>query len=59
MVDSCSECHYCKNQEEQLCEKGFTATYSAYEKGKQTSTLGGYSTQVNISLSIHRTDSLP
>lgn len=42
MVDSCQECHNCKADEEQFCEKWMTGTYGSTDKyGEKTQ--GGYS----------------
>jgi uncharacterized zinc-type alcohol dehydrogenase-like protein len=43
MVDACRECSACKHGLEQYCERGFTATYDAYERGTKVPTYGGYS----------------
>ncbi|MEO8010344.1 MAG: NAD(P)-dependent alcohol dehydrogenase, partial [Dokdonella sp.] len=47
-VDSCRECHPCKEGEEQFCTKGMTAVYNAYERGSRTPTYGGYSTRIVV-----------
>jgi len=48
MVDSCGECEFCKDGEEQFCAKGGVATYNGrgYD-GEETK--GGYSQQVVVS----------
>src|SRR6476646_5507514 len=48
MVDSCGECEYCKDGEEQFCTKGAVMTYNGegYDGEK---TKGGYSQQVVVS----------
>jgi len=48
MVDSCGECEFCKDGEEQFCAKGSVATYNGrgYD-GEETK--GGYSRQVVVS----------
>ncbi|MGA8978954.1 MAG: NAD(P)-dependent alcohol dehydrogenase [Pedococcus sp.] len=48
MVDSCGECEYCKDGEEQFCVKGAVMTYNGegYDGEK---TMGGYSQQVVVS----------
>jgi D-arabinose 1-dehydrogenase-like Zn-dependent alcohol dehydrogenase len=48
MVDSCGECEFCKDGEEQFCTKGSVATYNGrgYD-GEETK--GGYSQQVVVS----------
>jgi len=49
MVDSCLDCHYCKDGDEQYCSKGMTGTYGGNKKhGRATGntdleTHGGYS----------------
>lgn len=48
MVDSCRECHFCKTQEEQYCEAGFTATYNGIDKYTGDSTWGGYAQNVIV-----------
>ena len=48
MVDSCGECEYCKDGEEQYCTKGAVMTYNGrgYD-GEETK--GGYAKQVAVS----------
>jgi uncharacterized zinc-type alcohol dehydrogenase-like protein len=48
MVDSCGECEFCKDGEEQFCSKGAVMTYNGkgYD-GEQTK--GGYAQQVVVS----------
>ncbi|MFB9235543.1 NAD(P)-dependent alcohol dehydrogenase [Plantactinospora siamensis] len=48
MVDSCGECEYCKDGEEQYCAKGAVMTYNGegYDGEK---TMGGYSQQLVVS----------
>lgn len=48
MVDSCRECQYCRQQEEQYCEAGFTATYNGVDKYTGGSTWGGYAESVIV-----------
>ena len=48
MVDSCRECYFCKTQEEQYCEAGFTATYNGIDKHTGDSTWGGYAQNVIV-----------
>ena len=43
LVDSCRECHNCKQGLEQYCEKGATFTYNSPDRVDGTNTLGGYS----------------
>lgn len=51
MVDSCLNCEYCNNDEEQYCENGATMTYGGEPKhgraGKEK-TRGGYSTVMTV-----------
>ena len=48
LVDSCGECEFCKDGEEQFCAKGAVPTYNGegYDGEK---TMGGYSQQVVVS----------
>ncbi|WP_051313222.1 NAD(P)-dependent alcohol dehydrogenase [Sporocytophaga myxococcoides] len=48
MVDSCRECQYCKEDLEQYCEEGNTATYNSPDKHLGTQTYGGYSESVVV-----------
>jgi uncharacterized zinc-type alcohol dehydrogenase-like protein len=48
MVDSCGECEFCKDGEEQYCTKGSVATYNGRGYDGE-STMGGYSQQVVVS----------
>lgn len=48
MVDSCRECEFCKTQEEQYCEQGFTATYNGKDKYTGKTTFGGYAESVIV-----------
>jgi uncharacterized zinc-type alcohol dehydrogenase-like protein len=48
MVDSCRECHYCKEGLEQYCEKGNIETYNAPDKHLGTRTYGGYSESIVV-----------
>lgn len=48
MIDSCRECHFCKNHEEQYCEAGFTATYNGMDKYTGERTRGGYAQSVIV-----------
>lgn len=43
LVDSCRECESCKDDQEQYCENGSSATYNSLEQDKKTPTYGGYS----------------
>ena len=46
MVDSCRECHFCQQHEEQYCEVGFTPTYNGTDKYTGNTTFGGYAQHV-------------
>lgn len=46
MVDSCLQCHSCKEGLEQYCEQGFVGTYNSTEKDGSTKTYGGYSNSI-------------
>ena len=48
MVDSCGECEFCKDGEEQFCSRGAVMTYNGkgYDKAP---TYGGYARQVVVS----------
>ncbi len=48
MVDSCRECHFCQQKEEQYCESGFVATYNGIDKHTGDSTWGGYAQNVVV-----------
>ncbi len=47
MVDSCGECHNCREGEEQYCLKGNTGTYAAMDRYGQY-TQGGYSSHIVV-----------
>lgn len=47
-VDSCRHCGPCRSGLEQYCEEGMVTTYNAFERGTQTLTYGGYSTQITV-----------
>ncbi|HEY4650308.1 MAG TPA: alcohol dehydrogenase catalytic domain-containing protein, partial [Pontibacter sp.] len=47
-VDSCRECHSCKEGLEQYCEVQNVGTYSSYERDGKTITYGGYSSQIVV-----------
>ncbi|MEO7265969.1 MAG: NAD(P)-dependent alcohol dehydrogenase [Ferruginibacter sp.] len=47
LVDSCRECQYCKEGDEQFCENGSVGTYNSLDKSGQP-TYGGYSTQIVV-----------
>jgi uncharacterized zinc-type alcohol dehydrogenase-like protein len=48
MVDSCRQCSACKEDLEQYCEKGMTATYNGKERDSDQLTFGGYSEQIVV-----------
>jgi len=48
MVDSCGQCRFCQQQEEQYCEAGFTPTYNGTDKYTGYTTFGGYAQHVII-----------
>ncbi|MEO7461509.1 MAG: NAD(P)-dependent alcohol dehydrogenase, partial [Ferruginibacter sp.] len=45
IVDSCRECNYCKEGDEQFCTKGMTGTYNSKDANGEL-TYGGYSTHI-------------
>lgn len=47
-VDSCGKCQNCKENEEQLCEKGCAFTYNSTEMDRKTPTQGGYSSHITV-----------
>lgn len=47
MVDSCGECEYCKDGNEQFCAKGAVMTYNALGYDERP-TMGGYAQQVVV-----------
>ncbi len=47
LVDSCQQCHPCKEGEEQFCEKGAVGTYNANDYDGNP-TYGGYSTSIVV-----------
>ena len=47
LVDSCRECEYCKEGDEQFCKNGWVGTYNSIDKsGKPT--YGGYSKRIVV-----------
>ncbi len=58
-VDSCRECHSCKEGLEQYCEKGMVGTYNGREKDG-TPTYGGYSSKIVVdeSYTLHISEKL-
>lgn len=59
-VDSCRECHNCKEGLEQYCDTGMVGTYNGVEKDG-TPTYGGYSTQIVVDekYTLRVSDKLP
>ena len=49
LIDSCQECNNCKHGLEQFCEQVATQTYNAPDRVDKTITMGGYSSQINVS----------
>ncbi|WP_162426850.1 NAD(P)-dependent alcohol dehydrogenase [Pontibacter pudoricolor] len=47
-VDSCRECHSCREGLEQYCEVQNVGTYSSYERDGKTITYGGYSSHIVV-----------
>jgi len=58
-VDSCRECHSCKEGLQQYCEKGMVGTYNGREKDG-TPTYGGYSSKIVVdeNYTLHISDKL-
>ena len=48
MVDSCKACASCNDGFEQYCDRGFTGTYNAFERGSKTLTQGGYADKITV-----------
>lgn len=48
LVDSCRTCSSCKENLEQHCEKGWTATYNSEDKHLNGITYGGYSQKIVV-----------
>lgn len=48
LVDSCRECEYCNESQEQYCEKGATQTYNGKERISKALTFGGYSSDIVV-----------
>ena len=46
LVDSCRECHNCKDGLEQYCEKGPTFSYNSPDRVDGINTMGGYSNNI-------------
>ena len=47
MVDSCGECEFCKDGQENFCERGAVMTYNGLGYDEQP-TMGGYAQQVVV-----------
>ena len=47
-VDSCRKCQYCKEGDQQFCEKHVAFTYNSTEMDEKTLTFGGYSNQMVV-----------
>lgn len=60
IVDSCHECDYCKEGEEQFCENGNTIVFNAPDKISGGVTYGGFSENyvVNENYAVHIPESL-
>lgn len=48
IVDSCRECEYCKEGEEQFCEKGNTIVFNSPDKHLGGKTYGGFSESIVV-----------
>ena len=48
MVDSCRECEYCQQGQEQYCEPGNILTYNSPDKHLNAQTYGGYSESIVV-----------
>jgi len=48
LVDSCRDCHSCRDGLEQYCEKGFVLTYNGPDKYTGGVTYGGYSDSIVV-----------
>ena len=48
LVDSCRICDHCRDDLEQYCTTGFSATYNGHEQDKKTPTYGGYSDKIVV-----------
>lgn len=60
-VDSCRQCQYCKDGEEQYCVEGMTGTYNSYLRDGKTISHGGYSTTIVVDKDyvLHVSDKFP
>lgn len=48
MVDSCGQCTFCQQQEEQYCDSGFTPTYNGKDRYTGELTRGGYAQNIVV-----------
>jgi uncharacterized zinc-type alcohol dehydrogenase-like protein len=48
IVDSCHECDYCKEGEEQFCERGWTVVFNSPDKISGGMTYGGFSESIVV-----------
>ena len=48
IVDSCRECEYCKEGEEQFCESGWTVVFNSPDKQSGGQTYGGFSESIVV-----------
>jgi uncharacterized zinc-type alcohol dehydrogenase-like protein len=48
LVDSCRDCRYCRDDHEQMCERGAAPTYGGTEMDRATRTFGGYAQQIVV-----------
>jgi uncharacterized zinc-type alcohol dehydrogenase-like protein len=48
IVDSCRECQYCHEGEEQFCEQGFTVVFNSHDKKHGGITYGGFSESIIV-----------
>lgn len=48
IVDSCRECEYCHDGEEQYCENGWTVVFNSYDKKRGVITYGGFSEKIVV-----------
>ena len=48
LVDSCRTCPSCQDHLEQYCENGMVFTYNGKDRIDETTTYGGYSTQIVV-----------
>ncbi|WP_312362397.1 NAD(P)-dependent alcohol dehydrogenase [Sphingobacterium sp.] len=48
IVDSCRECEYCHNGDEQFCEKGWTVVFNSFDRKYGAITYGGFSENIVV-----------